>query len=420
MIGVVDVPSDKSIAHRAAIFSAIADGTSRLVDFPSSHDPQSTLNCLRALGVEMYEEDEILAIEGVGVHGLVSAAEALDCGNSGTTMRLLCGVLAGQSFSSSLVGDQSLSVRDMKRIAEPLGQMGAAIALTDGHAPISIQGGRNLTGIHYELPVASAQVKSAVLLAGLYASGETSVTERAKSRDHTERMLGLNTVDFGSHRVITIEGGKGINARTWSIPRDFSAAAYFIVAGLILPDSALRIPRVGLNPSRSGLLDVLMAMGARIYIENERVISGETVGDLVVFSSDLSGIELGGDIIAGIIDEIPVLAVAATHAEGVTTISDASELRHKESDRIHSTVEGLSTIGAQIEELEDGMRITGGKMTGGLVDSHGDHRIAMSLAIAGLAASGQVSIRNADCAAISYPGFWQALSELAYAETAKE
>ena len=419
MVGIVDVPSDKSIAHRAAIFSALADGTSRLVDYPTSHDPQSTLSCLAQLGVEVYEEDEILVIEGKGLHGLTSSSASLNCGNSGTTMRLLCGVLAGQTFSSTLAGDESLARRDMKRITDPLNTMGASIELSDNHSPIRIAGGQTLSGIHYELPVASAQVKSAVLLAGLYAQGESSVTEFARSRDHTERMLGLDIVEFENRRVITIEGGMGIKARTWSIPRDFSAAAYFIVAALLLPDSALRIPRVGLNPTRAGLLDVLIAMGARIYVEDERTVGGEAVGDLVVFSSELSGIELGGDAIPNIIAEIPILAIAATCAEGETIIRDAGELRHKESDRIQNLVDGLTSLGANIEELEDGMIIHGGTLSGGMVDSHGDHRIAMSFAIAGLTADHQVSIRNADCAAVSFPGFWEALAELAYAETSE-
>lgn len=411
------MPSDKSIAHRAAILSALADGTSRLVDYPTSHDPQSTLSCLAQLGIEIYEEDEILVIEGKGLHGLESSNSDLDCGNSGTTMRLLCGALAGQTFSSILVGDESLTQRDMERIADPLNAMGASIKLSETHSPIRISGGQTLSAIHYELPVASAQVKSAVLLAGLYAKGESTVTEFARSRDHTERMLGLDIVEFGERRVITVQGGMEIKARTWSIPRDFSAAAYFVVAALLLPDSALRIPRVGLNPTRAGLLDVLIAMGARIYIEDERVVGGEAVGDLVIFSSDLSGIELGGDVIPNIIDEIPILAIAALCAEGDTIIRDAGELRHKESDRIRNLVDGLTSIGADIEELEDGMIIHGSRLSGGMVDCHGDHRIAMSLAIAGLIADHQVSIRNADCAAVSFPGFWEALAELAYAET---
>lgn len=413
-LGIVDVPSDKSIAHRAALFSAIAEGKSRLVDYPESDDPQSTLSCLRSLGVEMYEEDDILVVEGKGLHGLHGASGDLDCGNSGTTMRLMSGILAGQSFSSVLTGDASLSSRDMNRIAAPLRNMGATLILTDNHAPIRITGGQSLTGIEYELPVASAQVKSAVLLAGLYANGTTTVIEAAPSRDHTERMLGLSGMDLGDKRVISIETGMTIKARTWSIPRDFSAAAYFVVAAAILPDSALRIPRVGLNPTRAALLDVLMAMGARIYIENERIVSGETVGDIVVFSSELSGIELGGKAIPNIIDEIPILAVAAACAEGTTVIRDAGELRHKESDRIQAMAKGLSALGADVEELEDGLKITGGALHGGMVDSYGDHRIAMAMGIAGLKATEQVTIRNADCTSISFPGFWGALSELAY------
>jgi len=416
IMGIVDVPSDKSIAHRAALFSAIADGTSRLVDYPESDDPASTLACLRGLGVDPHEQDEILVVEGRGLFGLQTPRRDLDCGNSGTTMRLLSGILAGQPFASVLTGDASLSVRDMSRIAEPLGRMGADIALTDGHAPVRISGGGGLQGIEYELPVASAQVKSAVLLAGLYANGETSVIENVPSRDHTERMLGLPCVDLGGRRIITIEGGKSIRARTWTIPRDFSAAAYFLVAAAILPDSALRIPRVGLNPSRTGLLDVLMAMGARIYIENERTVGGESVGDLVVFGSPLSGVEIGGDVVPNILDEIPILAVAASMADGVTVIREAGELRRKESDRISAMAVGLDRLGIDVMETDDGMEITGGRLSGGMVDSFGDHRIAMAFGVAGLAASERVSIRGADCTSVSYPGFWQALARIAYGE----
>ncbi len=416
LVGIIDVPPDKSIAHRSALFSAIGDGTSRIVNYPDSKDPQSTLACLRALGAEMRDEDEILVIEGRGLRGLKPPDADLDCGNSGTTMRLLAGILAGQSFPSVLIGDESLSTRPMARIANPLSEMGAVVELTDSHAPIRIRGNGNLRGIRYDVPVASAQVKSCVLLAGLYAEGETSVVERTPSRDHTERMLELTTVDFGDHRVITVQGGMSVRARTWSVPRDFSAAAFFLVAGSILKDSAIRLPRVGLNPSRSGLIDILRAMGARIFIEEERTVAGEPIADLAVFSSQLSGIEIDSDAIAGIIDEIPILSVAAACAEGRTEIRGAGELRHKETDRLHAIAVSLRALGIRVKEYEDGLSIEGGSLRGGTVDSFGDHRIAMAMAIAGLASSGRTTIQNASCASISFPGFWDVLANIAYGE----
>jgi len=413
-IGVIDVPSDKSIAHRSALFAAIAEGTSRIVDYPLSEDPVSTLKCLKALGVNIYEQDEVLVIEGKGPYGLIEAAGDLPCRNSGTTMRLLTGILAGQSFPSRLSGDRSLSKRDMSRISEPLKKMGADIRLTQNHAPISISPVSGLKGITYTLPVASAQVKSSILLAGLYADGETTVVEDTPTRDHTERMLGLGSVMIGNQKLITVSGGSVIRGRTWPVPRDFSGAAYFMVAGTILPDSGIRLPRVGVNPSRTGLIDVLRAMGARIELENDRVTGSEAIADIVVFSSELTAVEIGGQTIAGIIDEIPVLAVAATCAAGRTVIRDASELRHKETDRISATVTALKALGANVEEFEDGMAITGGPLSGGTVDSKGDHRIAMAMGIAGLVGSADTTILQADAVSVSFPSYWQALGNAAY------
>jgi 3-phosphoshikimate 1-carboxyvinyltransferase len=414
IIGVVDVPSDKSIAHRSALFAAIADGTSRIVDYPVSEDPVSTLKCLKALGVEFYEEDGILVIEGKGPRGLKKPEADLPCGNSGTTMRLLSGILAGQSFSSKLSGDASLCARDMTRIATPLRKMGARVTLDGNHAPISFRHGGELTGINYTVPIPSAQVKSCILLAGLYAKGETTVVEYSRTRDHTERMLGLGTVRLGDQHIITVDGGSVIQPRTWSVPRDFSAAAFFLVAGSVLPDSAIRLPRVGINPSRTGLIDVLRAMGARIELENERITGSETIADLVVFSSGLSGIELGGSTVADIIDEIPILAVAATQASGRTVIREASELRHKETDRISAIVDSLRALGADIEEFDDGFAVTGGPLSGGTVNSHGDHRIAMAMGVAGLVAQGDTTIEDADVVAVSFPSFWPTLRKAAY------
>ncbi len=415
LLGVVELPPDKSIAHRAALLAALADGTSRLVNYSPAADPQSTLSCLRQLGVPIFEDEHgILIVEGRGLEGLQAPDRPLDCGNSGTTMRLLAGILAGQPFDSVLVGDASLSRRPMERIAAPLRQMGAALTLTDGHAPIHIRGGRTLRGITYRLPVPSAQVKSCVLLAGLFAEGETTVIEPIPSRDHTERMLGLNVVELGGERYLTIQGGMRIPPRTWTIPRDFSAAAFFLVAGTIVPDSEIRLPGVGLNPSRSALLDVLRAMGADIRVENERVYGGEPIADLIVRSSSLHGVQVSGALIPNLIDEIPVLAVAAAYATGRTEIRDAAELRVKETDRIAAMAENLQALGACVEVFDDGLAIEGGRrLRGTIVQSFDDHRIAMAMGVAGLVAEGETIIDGAECARISFPGFWEVLDRLA-------
>lgn len=415
LLGLVELPPDKSIAHRAALLAALADGTSRLVNYPSAADPQSTLSCLRQLGVPIYEDAHgILVVEGRGLEGLRAPNQPLDCGNSGTTMRLLAGILAGQPFASTLVGDASLSRRPMERIAAPLRQMGAVVTLTDGHAPLYVQGRRPLRNITYRLPVPSAQVKSCVLLAGLFAEGETTVIESVPSRDHTERMLGLNVVELNGERYLTVQGGMRIPARTWAIPRDFSAAAFFLVAGTLVPDSEIRLPGVGLNPSRSALLDVLRAMGANIQVENERVYGGEPIADLVVRSSTLHGVQVAGTIIPNLIDEIPVLAVAATCAHGRTEIRDAAELRVKETDRIAAMAENLQALGARVEVFDDGLAIEGRcRLQGTTVRSFDDHRIAMAMGVAGLVAEGETLIEGAECARISFPGFWEELDRLA-------
>ncbi|RMF63097.1 MAG: 3-phosphoshikimate 1-carboxyvinyltransferase, partial [Bacteroidetes bacterium] len=321
VLGVVELPADKSVAHRAALLAALADGTSQIVNYPASADPQSTLACLRRLGVRIVEDAEgILHVEGVGLEGLHPPDGPLDCGNSGTTLRLLAGVLAGQPFETTLTGDASLSRRPMDRIATPLRQMGATVELTDGHAPVRLRGGR-LRGIEYVLPVPSAQVKSCVLLAGLFAEGTTTVIETLPSRDHTERMLGLDVFEDGAgRRHISIHGGHRIAPRLWAVPRDFSAAAFFLVAGSIAPAGELRLPAVGLNPSRTAFLDVLRAMGADVTVENERTHGGEPLGDLVVRPAPLHGVTVGDPLIPNLIDEIPALAVAAACAEGRTVI----------------------------------------------------------------------------------------------------
>ena len=414
-VGRVDLPGDKSIAHRAAILAALADGTSEIVNFPDSRDPQSTLSCLRQLGVKIDVEEASMRVHGRGLNGLQPSQEPIDCGNSGTTMRLLTGVLAGQSFASTLVGDASLSSRPMERIAEPLRQMGARIELTDGHAPIHILPADGpLTPIAYRLPVASAQVKSCTLLAGLYADGETTVIETRTTRDHTERMLRLEILHLGDEAHISVSGHRVIPAQGWAVPRDFSAAAFFLVAGAAVPNAQMTIAGVGLNPTRSGALDVLSAMGARIERSDERTFGGELIGDLRVRTSPLTSVNITGVLVPNLIDEIPILAVAATRAHGTTSIRDAAELRVKETDRVKAMVTNLRKMGADVDEHDDGLTIRGGTtLRGAEVDSFGDHRVAMAMGVAGLLAEGQTTIRNANCANISFPGFWQQLRRLA-------
>ena len=414
LLGAVDLPADKSIAIRSALMAALSDGTSQIVNYPDSADPQSALSCLRQLGISIEkDENDILIVEGVGLDGLKAPAEPIDCGNSGTTMRLISGILAGQSFDSVLTGDASLNSRPMKRIANPLRTMGASVKLTDGLPPIHLKGNQPLKGITYELPMASAQVKSCVLLAGLYADGETTVVESKPSRDHTERMLGLSTVQMGEKRHISITKGRRIPAGTWAVPRDFSAAAFFLVAGAIIPHSEVRMNGVGINTSRSALLDVLRAMGANIFIENERTHAGEPIADLIIRSSILRGVKIAGDVIPVLIDEIPILTVAAAFAKGHTEIREAEELRVKETDRIDAMVKNMTALGAEVEEFQDGLAITGGKpLTGTEVLSFDDHRIAMAMGVAGLRAAGETCIKDAECASVSFPGFWDQLRGL--------
>jgi 3-phosphoshikimate 1-carboxyvinyltransferase len=409
--GRIALPGDKSIAHRAMLLAALAEGESEITGFPPSADPLATLSCLRALGVEAEQRDGSLHVDGRGPGGLRAAAGALDCGNSGTTMRLLAGVLAGRPFASRLIGDSSLSRRPMARVAEPLREMGATLDLDDGHAPMRIRGGR-LRAIEYRLPVASAQVKGAVLLAGLQAEGATTVVETAPSRDHTERMLGLPVLDLGGERHVSVSGGTPVPAGLRVVPRDFSAAAFFLVAGSVLENATLEMLGVGLNPSRCALLDVLVAMGADVAVSNERERGHEPLADLRVNApaSGLTGVDVGGALIPNLIDEIPILAVAAACAAGRTSIRDAGELRHKETDRLAATAAFLREMGAEVAELEDGLVIDGGRpLRGATVESHGDHRIAMAAAVAALRASSPTTIRNADCVDVSFPDFWREL-----------
>ncbi|WP_420454225.1 3-phosphoshikimate 1-carboxyvinyltransferase [Rubrivirga sp.] len=416
------LPADKSVAHRAALFAAIADGESEIVGFSDAADPQSTVACLRALGVAFEERPDVLGADGTpslfvrgrGLDGLSAPDGPLDCGNSGTTMRLLAGLLAGRPFTTTLVGDASLSGRPMGRIARPLGQMGARIGMTDGHAPLVVEGAP-LSSITYRLPVASAQVKSAVLLAGLSASGTTTVVEPVATRDHTERMLGLDVLVRGGERHVSVDGGTTVRARQWVVPRDVSAAAFFLVAGSIAEAATIQLSGVGLNPTRSGVLDVLRAMGADVRVSNERERGGEPLGDLRVEApGGLVGVEIGGAIVPNLIDEIPVLAVAAACAQGRTVIRDAEELRVKETDRIEAIADVLRAMGADVQERPDGLVIEGGRgLKGAEVDARDDHRIAMSAAVAALVADGPTTIHGAEAAAVSFPGFWDALESVA-------
>ena len=412
--GTVTLPADKSIAHRAAIFASIADGPSTIHGFPASKDPQSTLSCLKQLGVPIeISAQNTVHITGVGRHGLRQPNAPLDCGNSGTTMRLLAGVLSGQPFESELVGDPSLTSRPMQRIAQPLQNMGARISLTDGHAPIKIHPSENLRAVNYQLPVASAQVKSCVLLAGLWARGRTTVRETVPSRDHTERMLNLPVVHSDHGRSIYTDASHPIPCGTFTLPGDFSAAAFILVATSIVGTGPVCLPRVGLNPSRTGLLTVLKQMGANIQITEQVTDQVEPIGTLTVQRASLRGIRIEKQQIPNIIDEIPVIAVAGIFAAGATSIRDATELRYKECDRIHAIVTNLRKLGADIEEFQDGCTITGmTPLSGSIVSSYDDHRIAMAMGIAGLGAQGTTTIQNAQAVSVSFPEFWETIAIL--------
>jgi 3-phosphoshikimate 1-carboxyvinyltransferase len=407
--GDVRVPGDKSVSHRALMFSALAEGTSRIHGFLEGEDTRATAAVLVQLGARIEAPaDGERVVHGAGLHGLRGSAQALDCGNAGTGMRLLAGLLAGQAFDSTLVGDASLSKRPMRRVTDPLAAMGARIDTRDGLPPLHVHGSQRLHGIRYELPVASAQVKSALLLAGLYAEGETEVIEPHPTRDYTERMLAAFgwPIAFSPGRA-KLSGGHVLHAADVEVPADFSSAAFFLVAASIVPGSGLRLPAVGLNPRRTGLLEALRLMGADIRIENERTSGGEPVGDLVVRHAPLHGIELPEALVPDMIDEFPALFVAAAVAQGTTVVRGAAELRVKESDRLASMATGLRALGIEVEEAPDGAAIHGGALRGGRIDSHGDHRIAMSFAVAGLAASGGVAIGDCANVATSFPGFME-------------
>ena len=412
MKGELTVPGDKSISHRGIMFGAIAEGTTELEGFLDGADCRSTISCFRQMGIEISQDHDRVQIHGKGLYGLRQPKDMLDAGNSGTTVRLISGILAGQPFTTQLTGDASIQKRPMKRIMTPLSLMGASIRSLAGNdcAPLEIHGG-SLVPIHYDSPVASAQVKSCVLLAGLYAEGQTSVTEPVPSRDHTERMLsGFGAEITSRERTATVTGHPRLIGQHITIPGDISSAAYFIAAGLICPNSDLYIRNVNTNPTRAGILTVAKQMGGKITLENQRVVSGEEVCDIHVVSSDLHGTQIDRELIPSLIDEIPVIAVMAAFAEGTTVIKDAQELKVKESNRIDSVTENLNAMGADAIPTKDGMIIHGGRpLHGARILTRSDHRIAMSFAIAGLAADGETTFDDPGCIDISYPTFFETL-----------
>ena len=412
--GELTVPGDKSISHRAVMFGSLAQGTTRITHFLEGADCLSTISCFRKMGVDIERNASEILVHGKGLHGLSASSEILDVGNSGTTTRLISGILAGQSFTSELNGDASIQSRPMKRIMTPLQSMGADIVSIKGNgcAPLRITG-KPLQAVHYQSPVASAQVKSCVLLAGMYADGITRVTEPVLSRNHTEIMLnylGAKVTSQGT--TASIEPEPVLKAREIQVPGDISSAAYFIAAGLLTPDSQILLQNVGINPTRDGILKICRAMGADITLLNVND-EGEPVADLLIRSSQLHGTTVEGSIIPTLIDEIPMIAVMAAFAEGTTVIRDAAELKVKESDRIAVVTEGLRRMGADIQPTEDGMIIHGGKpLQGAKINSYLDHRIAMSFAVAGTICDGTMDIVNGDCVNISYPGFYKDLYSL--------
>jgi 3-phosphoshikimate 1-carboxyvinyltransferase len=420
--GTVRLPGDKSISHRAAMFAAIADGETKIENFASSADCASTLECLRGLGVGIERDGASVTVKGVGKTGLREPAGPLDCGNSGTTMRLMAGILAGQSINSTMVGDESLQSRPMKRVIEPLSKMGAEIESVEGRAPLRIRGVQPLRAVDHDLRVASAQIKSCILLAGLNADGTTSVLEPVPTRDHTERMLRWLGADVREEttengKKISISGDTRLTAKGISVPSDVSSAAFFMVAAACLTDSDLKIIDVGLNPSRTAIIDVLQRLGAFIEVSNEREVCNEPVGDIRIRggapAADAPDNNLvSGKVIANLIDEIPILAVYGTQIGGGLEVRDASELRVKETDRISAVVENLKRMGAKVEEFPDGFRVERSKLKGAVVDSFGDHRIAMAFAVAALFAEGETEIVGSESAAVSFPEFFETLGQV--------
>jgi len=414
--GEITVPGDKSISHRSIMLGSLARGTTTVRGLLRGEDNMATLKAFQSMGIETRDDGETLTILGNGLHGLVEPEDVVDCGNSGTSMRLLCGLLAAQRFFSVLTGDQYLRRRPMKRVITPLSQMGAGIYGRSGgeKAPLAILGQR-LKGVQYASPVSSAQVKSALMLAGLYAEGETRVTEPFLSRDHSERMFryfGADVETFAGG--VVVRGGRELEGRDITVPGDISSAAFFIVAALIVPGSELLIRGVGVNPTRTGILDILNSMGGSIELLDLRELSGEPVADILVRSSILKGIEIKGDVVPRAIDEFPVISVAAAVAQGRTTIRDAHELRVKETDRIAAMAANLRLAGVTVEETGDGMVIDGvERLAGCAAESRGDHRIAMSMLVAGLTAVGEISVDDTACIATSFPTFLSLIEKVA-------
>lgn len=414
--GHVAVPGDKSVSHRAVLIAALCEGETRISGFGRSADTEATIAAVRRLGAEIDELDvDTLQVRGRGLAGLRAPDAPLECGNAGTLMRLLAGILAGQKGRFELVGDESLSTRPMERVAEPLRRMGAHVETTDGHAPLVVEGAR-LTAIDHALPVPSAQVKSAILLAGLQATGLTTIVEPIPTRDHTELLL-----EQAGARItrrpgsVTVEGGRNLRLDAVDVPGDFSSAAPFLVAAATVPGSALTVHGVGLNPRRTGLLNILERMGARVAVYNRRRVGGEPAGDVEVRASDLVGATVAAEEVPSLLDELPLLALAACHARGDTVVSGAAELRVKETDRIEGIVEELRRIGGHVRATRDGFRVRGvpARLRGGIVDSRGDHRLAMLGAVAGASSREGVELRGAEAVATSFPGFYELLEQVA-------
>ena len=412
--GKIKIPGDKSISHRAVMFGSLAKGDTEITGFLRGDDCMSTISCFKKLGIDIEVTDDKVIVHGKGINGLTAPSETLDVGNSGTTIRLISGILAAQNFDSTLNGDASIQKRPMNRVIKPLSQMGAEIESTNnGYAPLTIHG-KKLKAMEYTMPVASAQVKSSILLASLFAEGTTTIIEPVASRDHTEIMLNYFGANIKNENgVITSTPVEELYGKNLEVPGDISSAAFFMVAGLVVPNSHIIIENVGINPTRTGIIDALKAMGGYVEIINERKSGGELVGDIEVKTSNLKATTLEGSIIPRMIDEIPVFAVAALCAEGTTVVKDATELKVKESNRIATMSQELGKMGVVIEETDDGMIIKGKqKLKGATVYSHLDHRVAMSCAIASLIADGETTITDADCVGISFPNFYELLNNL--------
>ncbi|MGJ8670056.1 MAG: 3-phosphoshikimate 1-carboxyvinyltransferase [Oceanococcus sp.] len=413
--GSLQVPGDKSISHRSVMFGSLANGVTEVRNFLPGADCRATAAAMQAMGVKIETLGENhLRVHGVGLRGLQAPQQALDLGNSGTSMRLFCGLLAGQSFDATLTGDASLSRRPMRRVTDPLSQMGARFSTTDaGTAPLTVHGGSRIQAMQYAMPMASAQVKSAVLLAGLYAQGETSVVEPKVTRDHTERMLrgfGYKVESDGNR--IALRGGGELIASDVEVPGDLSSAAFFMVAAAIQPGATIRIDNVGLNPTRIGVIEILRLMGAEIVVSDERLSMGEPVGTVSVTGTELKGINIGADLVALAIDELPVLFIAAACAQGQTVVTGAEELRVKESDRVASMAEGLQAVGIDAQAQPDGIVIEGGRLQGGCINSYGDHRIAMAFAVAAQRAEAPIELQDCANVATSFPSFLERAAQV--------